>query len=66
VCTISGATKMSDIYDAVDVTIRKCRICGHKEKGRIDMTKHIQSEHTLRERIDALTENVTPEDTHNR
>jgi len=55
---------MSDIYDAVDVTIRKCVICGHKEKGRIDMTKHIQSEHTLRERVDALTENAPIEDTY--
>jgi len=54
---------MSDVYDAVDVTIRRCSICGHREEGRIDMTKHIREDHTLRERIDALTENVAPEDT---
>lgn len=43
-----------------DVTLRKCNICGNKEKGWLSIKKHLMEDHSLNERLEALTENIHP------
>ena len=46
-----------------DRTVRQCRICDHKEESRIDIREHLMDDHTLRERLDALSETAVRSET---
>lgn len=44
----------------VNRTLVKCKLCGEKVSGRIEMFNHLRDEHTEHERLVALMENVDP------
>ena len=43
--------------------VNRCRICGHRERKRVAMLKHVATAHTQKERYSALVEKTMANET---